>query len=244
MATVLGHDERGRGLIELYMDALRAELAFFGIRGRRSGRICEEARVHLLELALEHGEEEAVERFGSPRELAVEAARVAHPIRLLRLTLVYAAVVALFVVPLYVIPENTLPPAPWIERPGYLTWKLYLADAAFVVALLTGLVAVLAAWRRFTRVAFVALVVSGVSLALSAIVWAIASVQWADAAQPQKHVCGGESARIACQRFVVPGGSTTMLVGTLLAMGLLLCLAAGALASTDRVRRFARELPR
>jgi hypothetical protein len=222
MATVCGHDERGRGLIELYIDALRAELAFHGVRGRRSARICEEARVHLLELALEHGEEEAVERFGSPRELAVEAARVARPIRLLRLTIVYAAVVALFVLPLYVIPEGTLPPAPWAERPDYLTWKLYVADAAYLVALITALVAVAAAWRRFSRTTFGSLVVSGCALAVSAVATAFLTVQWADA---------------------VPGATTT-LVGTLLATGLLVCLATGALASTERVRRFARELPR
>jgi hypothetical protein len=209
-------------LIELYMDALRAELASHGVRGRRRARICEEARVHLLELAVEHGEEEAVERFGSPRELAVEAARAAHPIQLLRLTIVYTGLVALFVLPLYVIPEGTLPPAPWAERPGYLTWKLYVAEAAYLVALLAAFVAVAAAWRRFTRIAFGGLVVSGCALAVSAAATALLTVQWADA---------------------VPGATTT-LVGTLLATALLVCLATGALASMDRVRRFARELPR
>src|SRR5512132_2644789 len=120
MATVCGHDEGGRRLIAHALTELAVELDFHRVGSRRAARILAEARDHLLELAVEHGEEEAVERFGSARQLAVEAARASRPVVLLRSTLVFAAALALFVLPLYGIPENTLPPAPWAERPAYL----------------------------------------------------------------------------------------------------------------------------
>ena len=113
-------------MIDLYLRDLSAELAFYGIRGRRAARLRAEARDHLLELAADHGDEEAISRFGPPRTLAIEAARAAHPVMLLRSTLVFLAALPFFVLPLYAIPENTLPPAPWGARPDYLTWKLYV----------------------------------------------------------------------------------------------------------------------
>ena len=70
MATVCGHDEGGRRLIDFYLTDLAAELAFNGVGRRRASRILAEARDHLLELAAEHGEEEAIERFGAARPLA------------------------------------------------------------------------------------------------------------------------------------------------------------------------------
>ena len=83
-------------MIDRYLNELAAQLALHGVRGRRAARLCAEARDHLLELAAEHGEEEAVSRFGPSRTLAIEAARAAHPVMLLRSTLVFlAALVAL-----------------------------------------------------------------------------------------------------------------------------------------------------
>lgn len=208
-------------MIDLYLNDLSAELAFCGIRGRRAARLCAEARDHLLELAADHGDEEAISRFGSPRTLAVEAARAAHPVMLLRSTLVFLAALALFVLPLYAIPENTLPPAPWDARPDYLTWKLYVSDGAFGVAVLAALVAVAAAWRRRRRTTLVALTVAGSSLAASAAIGAIGAVQWAQA---------------------VPGAGTTLVLslGTSAFLG---SVAAASLASAQRVHRLARDLP-
>jgi hypothetical protein len=215
MATVCGHDDGGRRLIDLYLSDLEAELAFHGVGSRRAARILAEARDHLLELAIEHGEEEAVERFGPARALAVEAARASRPVLLLRSTLVFAAALALFVLPLYGIPENTLPPAPWDERPAHLTWKLYVSVGAFAVAVPLTLIAVATAWLRRRRTTLVALTLAGASLAVSTVVGAIGAVQWAQA---------------------VPGSGTTLLLslGTTAFLG---CVAAASLASAARASR-------
>ena len=215
MATVCGHDEGGRRLIDSYLTELAVELDFHGVGSRRAARILAEARDHLLELAVEHGEEEAVERFGSARQLAAEAARASRPVILLRSTLVFAAAIALFVLPLYAIPENTLPPAPWDERPAHLTWKLYVSVGAFAVAVPLALVAIAAAWLRRRRTTLVALTLAGSSLTVSAAVGVVAAVQWAQA---------------------VPGSGTTLLLslGTTAFLG---TVAAASLASAARASR-------
>ncbi len=215
MATVCGHDEGGRRLIDSYLTELAVELDFHGVGSRRAARILAEARDHLLELAVEHGEEEAVERFGPARQLAAEAARAARPVVLFRSTLVFAAALALFVLPLYGIPENTLPPAPWDERPAHLTWKLYVSVGAFAIAVPLALLAVAAAWLRLRRTTLVALTLAGTSLAVSAVVGAVGAVQWAQA---------------------VPGSGTTLLLslGTTAFLG---TVAAASLASAARASR-------
>jgi hypothetical protein len=215
MATVCGHDEGGRGLIDHYLTDLAAELAFHGVRRRRAARIQAEARDHLLELAAEHGEEEAIERFGPARDLAREAARAARPVALFRSTLVFAAALAFFVLPLYGIPENTLPPAPWDERPAHLTWKLYVSVGAFAIAVPLSLIAVAAAWLRLSRTTLVALSLAGGSLAVSAFVGAVGAVQWAQA---------------------VPGSGTTLVL-SLGATVFLGSVAAASLASAARASR-------
>jgi hypothetical protein len=220
--SVLGHDEDGRGVIERYLVDLTAQLAFYGVRGRRAARVVAESRDHLIELAAEEGEREAVARFGSPQMIAVEVARAVQPVALFRSTLVFLGALALFLLPLYAIPENTLPPAPWDERPGYLTWKLYVSLGAFGVALPAALIAAAAAWRRRKRIALVTLALAGASLAVSATVGAIGAVQWAQA---------------------VPGSGTTLIL-TLVATACLGGVAAASLASAGRVRRFARDLSR
>ena len=203
-------------MIERLLADLERELAAVSIGGRLKRRLLAESEDHL------RSDPDAVERFGSPRRIAVEAARVAYPRKLLWSALAYAAAVALFVMPLYGIPENTLPPAPWVERPDYLTWKLYVSAGAWLVALTAAGAAVLLAWRRLPRATFAALSCSAIALALAAGIGSIGAVQWADA---------------------VPG-STTTLVLSLTATAILGCAAAGALASADRVRRLARDLPR
>ena len=215
MATVCGHDEGGRRLIDLYLTDLAAELAFRGVGRRRRARILAEARDHLLELAAEHGEEEAVERFGSARTIAAEAARAARPVVLFRSTILFAAALALFVLPLYGIPENTLPPAPWDERPAHLTWKLYVSLGAFALALPLAVIAVGAAWLRLRRTTLTALTLAGASLAVSALAGAVAAVQWAQE---------------------VPGSGTTLVL-TLGATVFLGSVAAASLASAARASR-------
>ena len=215
MATVCGHDEGGRRLIDLYLTDLAAELVFNGVGRRRAARILAEARDHLLELAAEHGEEESIERFGPARALAHEAARAARPVVVFRSTLVFAAALILFVLPLYAIPENTLPPAPWDERPADLTWKLYVSLGAFALAVPLVLIAVGAAWLRWRRTTLVALAFAGASLAVSAVVGAIGAVQWAQA---------------------VPGSGATLVL-SLGATAFLGSVAAASLASAARASR-------
>jgi hypothetical protein len=219
--TVLGHDEDGRGVIERYLVDLRAQLAFYGVPRRGAARVLAESRDHLIELAAEEGEHGAVARFGPPQRIAVEVARAVQPVVLFRSTLVFLGALALFVLPLYAIPENTLPPAPWDERPEYLTWKLYVSLGAFGVAVPAALIAVAAAWRRRRRIALASLSLAGTSLAVSAAVGAIGAVQWAQA---------------------VPGSGTTLVL-TLVASACLVGVAAASLASAGRVRRLTRDLP-
>ena len=202
-------------MIERYLTDLAAELAFHGVGRRRAARIRAEARDHLLELAAEYGEEEAVSRFGPARQLAIESARAAQPVVLFRSTLVFAAALALFVLPLYGIPENTLPPPPWDERPAHLTWKLYVSVGAFAIAMPLALIAVAAAWLRLRRATLVVLALAGTSLAISAVVGAVGAIQWAQA---------------------VPGSGTTLLL-TLAATAFLGSAAAASLASAARASR-------
>jgi hypothetical protein len=216
VATVLADDDRGRGLIDRYLVDLRAQLAFYGVRRRRAERAVAEARDHLLELAAEDGEEEAVRRFGSPEPIAVEIARAGQPVVLFRSALVFLAAVALFVLPLYGIPENTLPPAPWDERPDYLTWKLNVAVGAFGIALAAATLAVTAAWLSWRRVTFVALAFAGVSLAVNAVIGTIGAVQWAQA---------------------VPGSGTTLALTLISTAGL------GLVAGAALTRAFSRPFP-
>ena len=208
-------------MIDRYLNKLSAELALRGIRGRRAARLRAEARDHLLELAANDGEEEAISRFGPSQTLAIKAARAAHPVMLLRSTVVFVAALVLFVLPLYGIPENTLPPAPWDARPDYLTWKLHVSAVAFGIAVPAALVALVAAWRRRRRTTVVALTVAGSSLAVSAVIGAIGAVQWAQA---------------------VPGAGTTLALslGASVFLGL---AAAASLASALRVDRLSRDLP-
>jgi hypothetical protein len=215
MATVCGHDEGGRRLIDHYLTELAVELDFHGVGRRRAARILAESRDHLLELAVEHGEEEAVERFGPARQLAREAARAARPVVLFRSTLVFVAALLLFVLPLYGIPENTLPPAPWDERPAHLTWMLYVSVGAFAIAIPFALIAVAAAWLRLRRTTLVALALAGSSLTVSALVGAVGAVRWAQE---------------------VPGSGTTLLL-SLGATAFLGSVAAASLASAARASR-------
>lgn len=181
MATVLADDERGRGVIERYLVDLAAQLAFHGVPRRRAARVVSEARDHLLELAAGEGEEAAVARFGPTEAIAAGVARAVRPTVVFRAALLFLAALALFVLPYYAIPENTLPPAPWDERPGYLTWKLYVSGAALGFALVAALIAVVLAWRRFVRSSLTALGVAGLALTVSASVGVVGAVQWAQA---------------------------------------------------------------
>ena len=80
-------------MIERYLARFETELAEHGVRGRSAARVLDEARDHLLELAGEHGEEGAAERFGASDDLARRIAAQLATTRTVRAT--YGAFAAL-----------------------------------------------------------------------------------------------------------------------------------------------------
>jgi hypothetical protein len=70
MEDVLEGDAGGDRLIERYLIVLERALQRVGVRGHVGARVLAEAHDHLSELAREHGESEAVTRFGSAEQLA------------------------------------------------------------------------------------------------------------------------------------------------------------------------------
>ena len=154
-------------------------------------RVVVEAQEHLRDSAARHraaglsphaAETAAVENFGSveivARRLAVEGA-----VRETRIsTLVALGAVAFFVVPLYVVPENTLPPAPWAEKPRDI-FVLQLVSIAFWLgagALATASAAL--AWTRWSRLAAPVLTAALVAIAGSVLVAAALVERWFAAA--------------------------------------------------------------
>ena len=61
-------------MIEQYLMALARALEESGVEGRAADRVLAESRDHLLELARENGEQEALARFGDARALAEQVA--------------------------------------------------------------------------------------------------------------------------------------------------------------------------
>jgi hypothetical protein len=61
-------------VIEQYLIVLGRALQESGVEGRPADRVLTESRDHLLELAREHGEQEALSRFGDARALAEQVA--------------------------------------------------------------------------------------------------------------------------------------------------------------------------
>jgi hypothetical protein len=153
-------------------------------------RLLAEAEAHLRDsaealrssgLSTEDAEREAVARFGPARAVAGDAVRGAWPRSAVPATLLLVAALVLHALPFYGIPENTLPPAPWTERPDYLTWKLYASLGAYGGAVPCALLAVAAAWRGWARVGVLAFLTSLAAFGVSATLGTILAVQWTDA---------------------------------------------------------------
>jgi hypothetical protein len=157
---------------EEYMRELERRLPFaFGLRARAVA----EVREHLRD-----GGDEALERFGPVEEVAAQLAAELRPGAVARASWLLPVIVAAFVFPLYVLPENTLPPAPWTEKPGYLEWKQHVALAAFLCALALA-AAGFVAGRLRPRLAVAPLVGSVVALGVATLFSAVVAVQWIDA---------------------------------------------------------------
>jgi HAAS domain-containing protein len=107
-------------------------------------------------------------RFSS--ELAVRETRIVSVLSLVA--------VAFFVFPIYVVPENTLPPAPWTEKPPDIA---LLQGVAITLWLLGGVLAsasVVLAWSRWLRFALLALLGAVGGIAGSTAVSAVLVQRW------------------------------------------------------------------
>ncbi|MGH3077526.1 MAG: permease prefix domain 1-containing protein [Gaiellaceae bacterium] len=103
-------------------------------------------------------------------ELAVRESRLSAALAL--------AATLLFVFPLYVVPENTLPPAPWAEKPSDIALLQSVAIACWMGACLLAGVATLVAWTRSSRLAAPLLIGSAVAVTLSTGVSIALAVRW------------------------------------------------------------------
>jgi hypothetical protein len=146
-----------------------------------------EVREHLRDSAATHeasglspaaAEDAAVRDFGPVDEIARRLGFVTA-VRGTRIAAVVAlATTAFFVVPLYVVPENTLPPAPWLEKPRDLALLQLVVIALWLVAAAAALCAAILAWTRLARLAAPMLSVALVALAGSAVAGAALTVRW------------------------------------------------------------------
>jgi uncharacterized protein YejL (UPF0352 family) len=155
-------------------------------------------------LSAEDAEREAVARFGSPEAVAAAAVRDAWPRSLVPAALLLLGGLLLHGLVLYGIPENTLPPAPWPTRPGYLTWKLYGSLGAYGVSLGAVLLAAGAARCRWALVALGAMATSLAAFAVSAALGLALAVQWAQAVP-------GSGTTLA---LVLPASALTLILAT------------------------------
>jgi hypothetical protein len=139
--------------------------------GRR--RALAEVREHLRDVASRHREAgvspaeaelAATEEFGAVedvarrlgRELAIRGTRAAAVLAL--------GAVVLFVFPLYVVPENTLPHAPWAEKPDDILALQRTAIGFWLVAGALAAASALLAWTRFARLTSFALISTAAAL--------------------------------------------------------------------------------
>lgn len=125
-------------MIDDYLRELEARLPATG-----RGRLLAEAEDHLRTaaaahvtrgLAVEAAEGAAVRAFGPPEEVARRLAPLAAAVAVRRAAVVGLVAAAGLVLPLYGIPENTLPPAPWAERPALLSALLVAGVVCWLAA--------------------------------------------------------------------------------------------------------------
>jgi hypothetical protein len=164
--------------IEDYLGALRRELP----RGRRVRRVLVEVEDYLRAAALEHGEEEAVARFGPVHEVAAAFAptfAAATAWRSIACALL-ASVLAFATFPLL---ENVLPPAPWPSGvpPDDLHWKQHAVLALFAVGGALTLAAAIALLARRRLLALGLVAAAALVLAAMLVLGAVLAYQWQEA---------------------------------------------------------------
>ncbi len=203
------------------IDAYLAELEAALPRSLRR-RILAEAQEHLRDSAAAHraaglaphaAEEAAVEHFGPvavvARFLAEEGA-----LRGTRISTILAlGAVAFFVFPLYVVPENTLPPAPWAEKPRDIFLLQLISIAFWLGSGALAAVSIILAWSRWSHLAAPALVTASAAMGAS---------------------CAAAGVLIARWLAVTPSTPNWPLAGALAAGCLLACAAAASWAFVHR----------
>ncbi|MBA3434410.1 MAG: hypothetical protein H0U08_09990 [Actinobacteria bacterium] len=112
--------------------------------------------------------EDVARRLGS--ELAVRETRLAGALAL--------GAVAFFVFPLYVVPENTLPPAPWVEKPRDILVLQLVAIGLWIAAGVLAATGEVLAWTRWSRLAAPVLFGTAVAVTGSLAVSVVLVVRW------------------------------------------------------------------
>jgi hypothetical protein len=150
-------------------------------------RALAEVREHLRDAASRHrsagmsapaAEAAATRAFGPPDDVARRFLAELVPRELRAAATLALGAVVFFVVPLYVVPENTLPPAPWLEKPRDLQVLQTVGIAFWAAAGLLALAAAVLAWTRLNRFVVPALTCASVALLASIVLDAALVVRW------------------------------------------------------------------
>jgi hypothetical protein len=157
--------------------------------GRR--RVLAEVGEHLRDSASGHAsrglsriaaEAAAVEDFG-PIDLVARRLAAHGALRETRLaTVVALAAVGFFVFPLYVVPENTLPPAPWVEKPRDVLVLQLVTVALWIAAAGLAMAGAALAWTRWSRLAAPVLVSTSAVLTAAVLAAVVLVERWFEAA--------------------------------------------------------------
>ena len=168
--------------IDAYLAALERSLSRISRR-----RVLAEAQEHLRDAAATHraagltppdAEAAAVADFG-PVEIVARRLAEERAVRDTRIsTLIALGAVAFFVFPLYVVPENSLPPAPWVEKPRDIFVLQMASVAIWLVAGVLAAASAAVAWTRWSHLAAPILLTASVAIAGACAVVAAIGVRW------------------------------------------------------------------
>ncbi len=168
--------------IDAYLEALERSLPRISRR-----RVLAEAQEHLRDSAATHlaaglslpaAEAAAVHDFG-PVEIVARRLAAERAVRDTRIsTLVALGAVAFFVFPLYVVPENSLPPAPWVEKPHDVFVLQLLSVVIWLAAGVLATASAVMAWTRWSHLAAPVLVTASVAIAVASAAVAAIGARW------------------------------------------------------------------
>lgn len=168
--------------IDAYLGELERRLPRISRR-----RVLAEAQEHLRDSAAQHraaglpphdAETAAVNDFGPletvARRLAAESATRATRVS----TLAALGAVAFFVFPLYVVPENSLPPAPWVEKPRDIAVLQLVSIVLWLGAGALSTASAALAWTRWSHLAAPILVTASAAIVGASGVVAAIGARW------------------------------------------------------------------